>query len=50
MVNVIELILILQIERKNINLRPNAVPHLYDGLPSYLSNPSSGSRSNPSKR
>ena len=51
MVNVIiELILILQIERKNITLRPNAVPRLFDGLPSYLSNPSSGSRSSPSKR
>ena len=51
MVNVIiELILILQIERKNITLRPIAVPRLFDGLPSYLSNPSSGSRSSPSKR
>ena len=51
MVNVIiELILIIQIERNNIILRPNAVPCLFDGLPSYLSNPSSGSRSSPSKR
>ena len=51
MVNVIiELILILHIERKNITLRPNAVPSLFDGLSSYLSNPSSGSRSSPSKR
>ena len=51
MVNVIiELILILQIERKNSTLRPNAVPRLFDGLPSYLSNPSYGSRSSPSKR
>ena len=47
---IIELILILQIEKKNITLRPNAVPRIFDGLPSYLSNPSSGSRSNPSKR
>ena len=51
MVNVIiELILILQIERKNITLRPNAVPRLFDGLPSYLSNPSSGPRSSLSTR
>ena len=51
MVNVIiELILILRIERRNIILRPNAIPRLFDGLPSYLPNPSSGSRSSPSKR
>ena len=51
MVNVIiELIFILQIERKNLTLRPNAVPSLFDGIPSYLSNSSSGSRSSPSKR
>ena len=51
MVNVItEFKLILQIERKNITLRPNAVPHVFDGLLSYLSNPSSRSRSSPSKR
>ena len=51
MVNVIiEFILILQTERKNITLRPNAVPRLFDGLPSYLSNLSSGPRSSPSKR
>ena len=50
MVNVIiELILILQIESKNITLRPNAVPRLFDGLHSYLFNPSSGVRSSPSK-
>ena len=47
---IIELILILQIERKNITPRPKAVPRLFDGLPSYLSNPSSESRSSPSKR
>ena len=47
---IIELILIVQIERKNITLRPNAVPRSFDRLPSYLSNPSSGSRSSPSKR
>ena len=51
MVNdMIELLLILQIERKNLTLRPNDVPRLFDGLPSYLPNPSYGPRSSPSKR
>ena len=51
MVNVIiEFILILQTERKNITLRPNAVPRLFEGLPTYWSNPSSRSRSSPLKR
>ena len=47
---IIELILIRQIERKNVTLRPNAIPHLFDGLPSYLSNPSSGYLPSPTKR
>ena len=47
---IIEMIFILQIERKNITLPLNVVPRLFNGLPSYLPNPSSGSRSSPSKR
>ena len=31
-------------------LRPNVVPRLFDGVPSYLSTPSSEARSSPSKR
>ena len=31
-------------------LRPTAVPWLFDGVPSYLSTPSSDSRSSPSRR